>query len=163
MRSEKAKFLSIGAQVSAPATLFDIPDEPRWSEAVYGSEWATARVVGTVVRMVRSRVWVRFEDGDEQCLPINDIQLLADTLPRADVLVRAALGGIENDAGPSVRFDGDSVRTTRPRGSESSDDERPLYTLRRGPHHSIGGATRPALSRSATRIAKQPRTNLKLF
>lgn len=139
MHSEHAVFLSVGAQVSAAATFFDIPDEPRWSEETYGAEWATARVVGTVFRMARSRVWVRFEDGDERCLGVNELELHGDTLARAENHIRAANGSNKNDAGPSVRFDLGSERATRSPPSDNSEDELPLYALR-GPQHTVDGA-----------------------
>ena len=55
---------SAGAHVSAPATYFDSQKGPRWSEAVYGAEWGTARVFGSVLRVDGGQVVVRFEDGD---------------------------------------------------------------------------------------------------
>ena len=61
---QTTQLLSAGAHVSAPATYFDSQKGPRWSEAVYGAEWGTARVFGSVLRADGGQVVVRFEDGD---------------------------------------------------------------------------------------------------
>ena len=61
---QTTQLLSAGAHISAPATYFDSQKGPRWSEAVYGAEWGTARVFGSVLRADGGHVVVRFEDGD---------------------------------------------------------------------------------------------------
>ncbi len=67
---------------------------------------------------------------DERCLGVNDRGLHGDTLARADEHVRAAIRGNKHDAGHLVRYDLDSNHTARSTRSQSSDDDRSVYTLR---------------------------------
>ena len=39
----------VGDLVTIKATVFDIPETPRWSEAHYGNKWRTARVLGRIM------------------------------------------------------------------------------------------------------------------
>ena len=67
---------------------------------------------------------------DERCLGVNDRGLHGDALARADEHVGAAFRGNKHDAGHLVRYDLDSNQTARSTRSQSSDDDRSVYTLR---------------------------------
>lgn len=129
MLPQDAGVLTIGARVSVAATYFDIPNEPRWSQANFPADWRTARVIGTILRKHKTGFWVRFDDGDEQCIGIEDLELHGDTLARAAQRMGAGDGGHDHEAGPSGHAVGSSDRITRSRRSLSTDDNAPLAAL----------------------------------
>jgi hypothetical protein len=87
--SASLSLLARGNTVSTAATTFDVEGEPKWSEAVYGDCWATARVHG-VVRSVKDRtVTVRWEDGDVSTLDIDQVRATAATFRRAETDLEA--------------------------------------------------------------------------
>lgn len=101
MLPEHRRLVTIGTCVSAAATYFDEPHGPRWSQEVFGDQWATARISGIVIRKVRSGWRVRFEDGDETDLPLEHLELDGESLSRARTQSLAPNTDIDAPAGPS--------------------------------------------------------------
>lgn len=92
MLQEHRRFLKAGALVSAAATCFDEPEGPRWSESVYGDQWATARVTGRVVEVQDDKILVRWSDDTTIPLNIDDLELDGESLRSAE----AAIAGKDN-------------------------------------------------------------------
>jgi hypothetical protein len=69
--------------VVALATLFDDGDAHGWSRATYTWYWRTSTLTGVVSIVTDASSLVRWEDGDEVEVPLEDIQLYAETLRRA--------------------------------------------------------------------------------
>jgi hypothetical protein len=84
MRAELYPFCVLGVEVVALATLFDDGDANGWSRATYGEHWATATLTGVVSTVVTdASALVRWEDGDEVEVQLEDIELNGETLRKA--------------------------------------------------------------------------------
>jgi endonuclease YncB( thermonuclease family) len=83
MRAELYPFCVPSAEVVGLATLFDDGDAHKWSRATYGEHWATATLTGVVSTVTDASALVRWEDGDEVEVQVEDIELNGDTLRRA--------------------------------------------------------------------------------
>ena len=133
MRWEHRELLTLGAEVSAAATHFDDPAEQRWSQEVFGRDWSTARIVGVVLRVSGSEVRVRFDDGDEACVPIDALGLHGESLSRAQRRSQLGERPLDYIAGPSGTANrGSGSHSAFSRGGSPSDedsDEAPLQRL----------------------------------
>jgi hypothetical protein len=80
MRPELYPFCVPSVEVVALATLFDDGDAHGWSRATYGEYWATATLTGVVSIVTDASALVRWEDGDEVEVQLDDIELTGETL-----------------------------------------------------------------------------------
>jgi hypothetical protein len=58
-------------------------DAHGWSRATYGEYWATATLTGVVSTVTDASALVRWEDGDEVKVQLENIELNGETLRRA--------------------------------------------------------------------------------
>jgi endonuclease YncB( thermonuclease family) len=82
MRAELYPFCVPGVEVVALATLFDDGDSHGWSRATYGEHWPAATLTGVVSTVTDASALVRWEDGDEMDVQLEDIELNGETLVR---------------------------------------------------------------------------------
>jgi hypothetical protein len=73
IHGELAAEWTIGIRVPARATWIDHNIGPRWYEETFGSRWAKARVFGTILAVSTDSCDIRFYDGDEQALQLEEI------------------------------------------------------------------------------------------
>jgi len=82
------------------ATLFDDGDARGWSRATYGEHWATVTLTGVVSTVTDASALMRWEDGDEVDVLLEDIELNGETLRRAQTALVEQCKPPKQEAGP---------------------------------------------------------------